>query len=123
MRKTVVQFVFVIFLIFISCTHKKEKTTDEPARRLFDKSAVLSVDFIKQIQFAKDSVEVDSIIERFEKKLTEINFSFPPETDYNLTEEENDSLFRLFQEINRVKEEKLKSLNLIPLLADSISSE
>ena len=114
-------FLFAFSLVLLSCNKKEEHSGSLEARELFNLSAETILDYIKSIPEAKDSADVDSLYNRFQKEVTDINFKFPPETDLKLTEQENDSLFVLLQRLNIVRKEKLESLVFNP--NDSISEE
>lgn len=63
--------------------------------------------------------------EDFQDKITKINFEFPPETDLDLSQQENDSLVNLLDSLVAVRNEKIKRLILAnpsdSLHVDSIS--
>lgn len=103
----------LIILPLIACSSKKENIENPEARELFSQSSALVLESIRSIQEATDSVSVDSLSRLFEKKIVDINFSFPPNTDLHLTEQENDSLFKIMNEYKSVKETKLRDLQKI----------
>lgn len=102
---------FIIFLIVcpfvISCGNKNESRRSGDADVLFTQSVNLLNQITQQLTFAKDSLSVDSLSDLFEKKIVEINFSVSPETDLNLTEQENDSLSKLYRKYLSIKRAKL----------------
>lgn len=98
------------FLFLISCTKNEDKIKNEEARDLFRESAETIKEFTELISYAVKIDEIDSIQFIFEKKITDINFSFSPETDLKLTEQENDSLFKLLEEMKNVTQRKMKIL-------------
>lgn len=99
----------VLALLISSCQKKQEPTGNEEARLLFNKSVELIIKVNQEISQAKDTITVDSILKCYEKLIAEINFSFPPQTDYKLTEQENDSIFKLMKAMKRLQKEKLES--------------
>ena len=100
-------------MVLASCVNNDEgnKNLLLP-RQLFSQSAEILNDEIKNIFNMRDSLEVDSLHEALEKKLVDLNFSYPPETDLLLTEQENDSLFKLLSLFRNIKEEKLKEFHI-----------
>lgn len=104
------------FLFLISCTKNEDKIKNEEARDLFRESAETIKEFTELISYAVKIDEIDSIQFIFEKKINDINFSFSPETDLKLTEQENDSLFKLLEEMKNVTQRKMK------ILTDTINS-
>lgn len=108
-------------MLISSCAQKKDINDDIEARNLFRNSASNIIEFTEKIWNATDSTSVDSISSLFEKKMIEINFSFPPQTDLKITEQENDSLFYLLQKFTQIKKEKLQELSKTP--TDSIPQD
>lgn len=100
--------VFLILLSFclLSCSKKDISENDVAAHDLFAHSSSMIIDFTNQLKNSSDSAMVDSINELFERKIVEINFVYPANTDLKLTEQENDSLFYLLQNYRKLKEEK-----------------
>ena len=108
---------FPLFLISglvslsFSCGEKKETREDNSSELLFEKSVALIKDYNGRIKGASDSLTVDSLTETFEKQLTDLNFSVPPQTDMKLTEQQNDSLATLLFQLEDIRKEKLRSLS------------
>ena len=106
-------FIFLIIattIFIVSCEKKVTQFHNEEARQLFEESASLISKYTDEIKIAPDSASVDSLNERFEKKITEINFHYPSETDLNMTEQENDSLFNLLSNLKQVTTIRLQEL-------------
>lgn len=101
---------FLLLFLFIACGKNNDSDNYEEARLLFSQSAELIIDTTQKIELSNDSSAIDSLSRLYEKKITDINFSIPPETDLKLTEQENDSLFKLMVNMQRTKEDKLKKL-------------
>lgn len=112
-------FLNILFLVIFltSCEKREDKIVNEDARRLFNESAQMIADITTKVQNATDSSGIDSLNRIFEKRITEINFSVPSETDLKLTEEENDSIFKLMKELKKQMSEKLISFSVV---ADSV---
>lgn len=104
-------FAGLLFLLF-SCKNKEIDAREEAAGELFVKSAETLIDITEKINESKDSVEIDSLLTVYEKKITQINFACPPDTDLKLTEQDNDSLFHLIQILQETKQIKLKSFSI-----------
>ena len=118
--------VFFLLILFSSCKKKITPVNNEDAHELFNQTSSLLVEFTDKIQLAQDSASVDSLKQLVEKHLVDINFSVRPETDYKITEEENDSLFRLMNQYRNISQEKLRSISqnntLEEELPDSINN-
>lgn len=70
---------------------------------------------------ASDSSQIDSLSKIYEKKITEINFSLPSQIDYKLTEEENDSIFKMIEYMIKIKKERLETFKTVTY--DTIGGE
>ena len=105
--------IFWILALLLSpaCVNKEGNSNEEEARFLFNESAELIIDITKKFNLASDSLSIDSINKIYEKSITEINFSVPSETDLKLTEQENDSLFKLISLMKETKCNKLLQLS------------
>ena len=103
----------LILLLFCACENKTVSPADVEARILYEQTTETIRSFIMQLHTASNPLEIDSLQKLFEKRITEINFSFPPETDLKLTEQENDSIYHLLQQFSQLKAIKLSSLDTI----------
>lgn len=116
-------FIMLIFsLFFLNACKKKEisEKVDE-SQSLFQQSVNLIIEITNQYKESKDSLAIDSLNRLFEKRITDINFSVPPETDYKLTEQDNDSLYKLIQSMKEIKDKRLLELSKIKV--DTIPEE
>ena len=111
--KHIVMTCFIMLAFLSACKKKEDITQYDEARYLFDESTKLIQTVTADIAVATDSISIDSLSKVFEKKIVEINFSYPPQTDLKLTEQENDSIYKLMQTMLALKEEKLSSFSKI----------
>ena len=95
-----------------SCHKKSEDNVNVEAEELFSKSVEIILNYTRLIEVSHDSIELDSLVAAFEKEIDRINFTVPPETDFKLSEQENDSLFFLLQNLNIEKKFKFKSFSI-----------
>ena len=93
----------------LSCHHNNNQGNHEVARQLFMKSMYLTEEYIDSLEQARDSASINRIVENFNLKITTVNYQFPPDTDLDLSEEENDSLIRMFKRMDSTVEKKLKA--------------
>ncbi|MDE5976118.1 MAG: hypothetical protein K2M10_06605 [Muribaculaceae bacterium] len=91
------------FLLFISCNTNDKKEVTDSSGLLFQKSVDLINLYVDSIRNAKDSLQFQTIVRNFNWKITTLNYDFPPDTDLLLSEEENDSLIKLYKKLERVK--------------------
>lgn len=113
----------IAFFLCLSCIREKDNNDDHEARLLFDTSALLIKDFSNKFLKAIDSIQIDSLDKSFEKKMIEINFSVPPETDLRLTEQENDSLYKLLMILYQIRLDKLKEIGEPSVTKDSLENQ
>lgn len=78
-----------------SCSKKEISADHDEAEKLFEKTLALVNSFTDSIRNASDSAQVRRLATVFEAKINNLNFEFPPDTDFNLTEEENDSIIKV----------------------------
>ncbi len=109
MRHLTTFFASLIFLTFLfACNGSRGNENNEAARQLFIKSRYLTEEYIDSIKLAKDSASLNRMVENFNIKLTTVNYEFPPDTDLDITEEENDSLIRMFTRFKTTVDDRLK---------------
>ena len=106
--------------LLFSCSEKKGSHGNEAAETLFENSVATIQEFTKKMSVAKDTAEVEQLLEHFDKQITDVNFSVPPETDLKLTEQENDSLVKLLIALKNLKEERLLLISSQSNQSDSI---
>ena len=93
------------------------------AQDLYHTTCNVAQAYIDSIQSAKDSTQVHKLMENFEQRIEEINTNVKPDTDYGLTEGENDTIALLLDRISEVRSARLKSLSvsgLTPTVMDTL---
>lgn len=90
----------------VSCVRKELSTDHDVAHQLFEKSVRTIAVYIDSIGNAQDSASLQNIVNNFNIKITTLNFEFPPDTDLDLNEDENDSLIRMNKRLVRAIELK-----------------
>lgn len=93
------------------------------AAQLFAKSKALIELYTDSVKNVADSASFLRMINAFDNKLSKVNFQFPPDTDLDLTFEENDTIIRMldkYVEIVEKKRAEIDSINGIgPTATDS----
>lgn len=85
----------IMFLLLImagACRHEERNIGREQAVSLYSKICSTTIKYTDSIRNAGDSATVDALRDRFEERLVEINYSVAPDTDYSLSEGENDTI-------------------------------
>lgn len=115
-----------------SCKENKNTLNHDHARELFIKSMYLAEKCIDSIENAADSATIIRILDNFNTQLTAVNYQFPPDTDLELSEEENDSLIRLFKRLDSTTRTRYKkisgnddcdSISAETLISDSVQTK
>lgn len=99
--------IFILIVAAVGCGNKGEENRDAEARKLFDGMCRLTSLYLDSIESAKDSVRVNALMENYDTKITELNFSVKPDTDFQLTQGENDTIAMMVDSIRRVYDRKL----------------
>lgn len=77
--------------------------------------------YIDSIENCTDSLTLQNLRRNFDNKITSLNFEFPPDTDLDMSEEENDSLIVLYKKMkSSILHRDSVIMRKIPL--DSLSS-
>ena len=90
----------ILLIISAGCGKKEESHDHDVAKQLFEKSVRMISVYIDSVNNAS-SAALKSIVKNFNVKITRLNFEFPPETDLELNEDENDSLIRMHKHFIR----------------------
>lgn len=97
------------------CSKNNRDTDRRTQRDLFYQSISLLEKNTNTIINTTDSAKLDSVYNLYEEELTALNLKFPPETDFKMTESENDTLITLITRINHLRDSLLKSFATKPI--------
>lgn len=103
-----------------ACKKQESEVKENPAHQLYSQSVELLHKNIEIIKGAKSQKELDSLYTDFENQINTLNLSYPPETDFKMTEIENDSLAILTFRLNHLRD-SLKSVFTSPLPPDTLN--
>lgn len=104
---------FLIIILASSCSKGKEQKQTSDYNSMFDKTVDLFLTYTDSLKTVNDSASYDRIIKTVDDKLTKINYEFPPEVDFALTEDQNDSLIRLSDIFLMEKKKALKRIGTV----------
>lgn len=115
-------FISALLLILLSsCIHADSNEKNDESNLLFRKSVQLLNTYIDSIENCTDSLTLQNLRRNFDNKITSLNFEFPPDTDLDMSEEENDSLIVLYKKMkSSILHRDSVIMRKIPL--DSLSS-
>lgn len=113
-----------IFLSLLSaCRPGDEKRDRTAADNLYSRIISITRRYTDSIGSAKDSTTLFGLIDRYEERIVKINYDALPDTDFNLTEGQNDTISLWMDSLLSVKVRRLYELgHPEPLPADTVGS-
>lgn len=100
-------------LLLTACggkTEEEEDTGTEDALILYTSTLMLIRQYTDSISTAPDSLTLSQIYTRFNAKLDSVNFAVEPDTDLNLSEGQNDTLFIEMEKFRALYNQRLQHL-------------
>lgn len=113
-------------LVFTNCEPKRKSVDRSQATMMYNMLRQLVISYTDSLSTATDSVSIASITERYEELLTELIFKYPANTDLLMTNGQQDTISNLTAKFVRIKNEKIKGLNIEKtdrVTVDSINKE
>lgn len=106
-----------------SCVRQSHYSKREQASEMYLQSRKLIESYIDSISGCKDSLHLLGCADRFEERLTKVNFEFPPDTYLEITEDENDTLAKMLNKYVEIRDSLLYRFGHPLVLApDSIAA-
>lgn len=78
-----------------SCGNHTESSAKSDSRMLYERSVQTYRNYTDSMAAAADSLDVSRLDDAFESALSQLNFQYPAETDFEITEGENDTLIMM----------------------------
>lgn len=97
-------------LVISACTREKNDDNSQEAMSLYERTCQLTRQYIDSIKMAKDSTQVANLIDRYETALDKMNFDVSPDTDFDLTEGQNDTINMLMEQMSAVRHARLNAM-------------
>ncbi len=119
MRKILIIIPVLAFILY-ACGNRTEENRNEDVEKLYNQTFRLTKLYTDSMSQATDSASLHGLMERFDARLSELNFSVKAETDYHLDEGKNDTIFLLIDSLRRTYDHRLYHL-ANPLPADSVA--
>lgn len=94
-------------MIMAACATKEEGKEENFGDRLYADIVNLSDTYADSLSNASDSTAKERLFKAYNRKLDSINMVYPPETDLQMSHEQNEVLYR---KIMKVREEWLAEL-------------
>ncbi len=96
--------IVLMLFLFAACSKQEQKKSHTAQRELFRQSLVAIENYKSKILKSENVAELDSLFLSFEEELGEINMKFPAKTDFDLAENENDTLSSRILEIIQIRD-------------------
>ena len=100
----------VMCMIEASCTHQQVEQSREESIKLYKSISRLAEVYIDSLENARDTLAVNTLMAHFEEKLDDINYAVVPDTDYSLSEDENDTIFMLLTQVMATRRTRMEEL-------------
>lgn len=114
----------ILILGFGACGGNQEDKLRADARALYERTVKLNRAYSDSIVQARDSATLDRLDAAYEAALEKLNFGFPAETDYGISEGENDTLRSLSARYVFLRDSMLSVVgNNAHLAADTVEVE
>lgn len=107
-------------IVLTGCQEKHTTPQEDAAPSLYTGVVRTLKTYADSISKANDSLAVKRITEKLSEDLTSVNFNQPANTDWSLTEDENDTIYALTTRFLSLCESKLKELSADSIPVDSI---
>lgn len=107
-----VDVLIILAISLVSCGKNAEEHQEAEAEQLYHQTCQIAKAYIDSIRNAPDSTSLYSLMDRFDERLTDINFSKTADTDLHLTEGANDTIDILLTQIRKAYDARLDSLAL-----------
>lgn len=124
MRRGILYLFSLMMLIVASCQKNQEaEEQTRDAQLLYNESKKLLKIYTDSLKNATTRMDLENISERFENSLASLYNQYPSETDMEMTEGENDTLYLLTKKLLVTKDRRAKELGPLVAENDSINNE
>ena len=105
-------FIALIALSIVGCSKTTDNATiQENAKKMYANLNAHITAYTDSLHHSTDSLSIEKTINDYETILTEIIFSYPPNTDVVMTTAQQDTLWQLTDKFIKLKKAKQASLN------------
>lgn len=120
MRRSVLALLPVVLLLcFAGCRQNSENSERVMAHNLYREISSTLKRATHSMKNANDSTTVDSLYVECQEKIDRIYLSYPADADLLISEGENDTLGRLFDDFIKARRERIHMLYTAPQSSDS----
>lgn len=115
--------IFAVTIATAGCSGKKQTEERSSADSLFKAVTALTGEYTVKITEATDSAEWATIAKEYEDSLEKINFSLPADTDLELTEGQNDTIYQLTEAYIAARDARITAIMHPKAPVDSLPNE
>lgn len=94
-------------LLAAGCAKPSQGDDNRLRDDLYRQVCALTRTYADSMRAATDSATVSGLMERYGQRLSEINMKFPPATDMELEEDQNDTIYMLTQRLIAARDKAL----------------
>lgn len=106
-RYTAGPLLMAVILLAAACDNRNKDIDRTSAKALYEQQLELTNLFIDSLNRAPDSTQVLALMARYTERMTDCNLDYPPNTDLNLLEGENEQLAIALDSLVRLRNKKL----------------
>ncbi len=106
-----------------SCESGGKDKDREEANELYEAMKSLTITYIAEVSAAPDSATWARLCSEYEDSLVKVNFSFSPDTDLLMSEDQNDTITLLMDNYVKTRQEKMQSILHPAAPVDSIAAD
>lgn len=114
--------IVALFCIVTSCQEKQPTPQEQAVPGLFQGTVKLLTGYSDSLTKATDSATVYHLMSQLLDKMTRLNFEQPANTDLELSEDENDTIYKLTARMIKLRDDRLKILSKDSLKRDSVET-
>ncbi len=104
-------FIIIISLLTISCNKEQGTIDRSKATLLFSQTKNLIQQYSDSLLTATDSTEIIETTGKFENQLKALNLKYPSNTDFLMTQGQQDTIIKFTDSLISIKNKKLKQFS------------
>ncbi len=116
-------FPILLLIVALGCGKKDVTRNNSDANKLYIGTCKITKLYIDSMKVANDSALLRGLLERYDASITDLNFSVSADTDFDLSEEKNDTIAMLVDSIRRLFDQRLFYLAHRKIVPDTIMED
>lgn len=103
--------ILIMSVIITACRDNSEKSDSGDATHLYNEICRTTQLYTDSMLNASDSIMLNALLTRYEERIDRLNFEVRADTDFSLTEGENDTIFQLITRLTETRRQRLQYLS------------